>query len=223
LLPELARRAQLEAADLLALWGSAKQNNEAKAQRSAQAAVATGTTPGLQAPLGARLAGRAKPALRRASHKAPAASADLALRLLLRHSSWWQHLVPDDQALLHRLGGDHGTVVAWLEQQLMELGVQTWSALDNLMDGQAWQTQARQWANHGSADEVQSLEDLQRVLHRLWCAELREQVAALIAEGSTERITLDKIATLNERIRGHLQSEQGISSPASSEADNYRK
>ena len=212
LLPELARRAQLEAADLLALWGTAKQKKEAQAQRSAEIAIATGTIPGLRPPQIARFSERTRPSLRRASRKAPAASADLAVRLLLRHSSWWQHLVPEDHALLHRLGGEHGIVVAWLEQQLMELGTQTWSALDQLMTGQPWQERARQWVNHGSADEVQSVEDLQRVLHRLWCAELREQVAALIAEGSTERMRLDQIAALNGRIRSHLQAEQGLAS-----------
>ena len=43
--------------------------------------------------------------LRSAGRRAPAASADLALRLLLRHSDWWQHLSADDHELLHELGG----------------------------------------------------------------------------------------------------------------------
>ena len=48
---------------------------------------------------------------RAAGRRAPAASADLALRLLLRHADWWERLAADDHELLHELGGTHGAVV----------------------------------------------------------------------------------------------------------------
>ena len=68
LLPELARQAQLESADLAALWGHA-------------AAPARPWQGALRAP--ARHPGR----------RAPAGLADQALRLLLRHNDWWERLV----------------------------------------------------------------------------------------------------------------------------------
>ena len=85
LLAELARRGQLEVADLLALWGG--QPPPAPQARAPQ------------------LPARAP--LRKPGRRAPAALADLALRLLLRHSDWWTRLSNDDHALLHEIGRAH--------------------------------------------------------------------------------------------------------------------
>jgi DNA primase len=152
LLGELARQTQLDSADLGALWGGAAQPALAAPSRS------PGPAPGLRAPL------------RRAGRRAPAAVADLALRLLLRHSDWWARLAGPDHEMLHGLGGTHGEVIAWLEQQITEHGDLPWAALEQAMDGQAWQAEARGWVAAAAAEEEQSFEDLQRVVHRLWRA-----------------------------------------------------
>ncbi len=183
LLPELARQAQLELADLGALWGTAA----APARRPAQAP--------LRAPL--RLAGR----------RAPAGTADLALRLLLRHSDWWERLAGEDHALLHGLGGAHGEVVAWLERHLTEMGPQTWSALDQAMAGEAWQAQAKGWVNAADAGEEQDFDDLQRVLHRLWIDHLGAQAQLLAASGED----LPRLRLLNDQI---ARLKAGLSAPA---------
>jgi DNA primase len=185
LLPELARQAQLELADLGALWGTTAA---APARRSPQAP--------LRAPL--RLAGR----------RAPAGTADLALRLLLRHGDWWERLSGEDHALLHGLGGAHGEVVAWLERQLTEHGPQTWAALDQAMADEPWQAQARGWVNAADADEEQGFGDLQRVVHRLWIDHLGAQAQLLAATGED----LPRLRTLNDQI---ARLKAGLSGPAS--------
>jgi len=188
LLPELARTALLELADLHALWGEAAATPPRPALRS--------PLPAVQAPL------------RRAGRRAPAASADLALRLLLRHSDWWERLSADDHELLHGLGGVHGEVVAWLERQLTEHGPQTWGALDQALTDETWQDTARAWIAGVAPDEEQGFDDLQRVLHRLWVARLEEEVAALIEEGRTDREVLDRIGALRRRIAAHRAAER---------------
>ncbi len=188
LLPELARTALLELADLHALWGEAAATPPRPALRS--------PLPAVQAPL------------RRAGRRAPAASADLALRLLLRHSDWWERLSADDHELLHGLGGVHGEVVAWLERQLTEHGPQTWGALDQALTDETWQDTARAWIAGAAPDEEQGFDDLQRVLHRLWVARLEEEVAALIEEGRTDREVLDRIGALRRRIAAHRAAER---------------
>ncbi len=195
LLPELARQAQLEMADLVALWGGAAQSS---------AAPAVTTRPRSPPP----------PALRKPCRRAPAAGADLALRLLLRHSDWWAHLSSADHGLLHELDGLHGDVVAWLEQQITEHGDLTWSALEQAMQDQTWHATARHWVESAAADEEQCLADLQRVVHRLWCTRLRDELSALIAQGQTGPEQLQAVAALNERIRFHLQAERALASPA---------
>ena len=187
LLPELARAGQLSADDLSGLWALGVASVAAPRPRSG----------GLALPR--RLSGGGR--------RAPAASADLALRLLLRHSDWWERLTTEDQQLLHDLGGNHGLAVAWLEQQLTEHGALTWAALDTALADQPWQAEARAWVAAAAADEEQSLPDLQRVMHRLWNARLDAAVKALIAQGHTDRDHLVRIQALRQQIAHHRAAE----------------
>ncbi len=181
--PELARRAGLGVEDLVSLWGGAAPPRPAPAP------------PALRRPL--RPSGR----------RAPAASADLALRLLLRHSDWWERLSGDDHHLLHELGGSHGEAVAWLERQITEHGAQTWAALDEALTGQPLHDEARAWVAGGSFDAEHDFNDLQRVLHRLWIAHHEDTVRSLIAEGRTDRDHLDRIAACRDLIKQHRAAE----------------
>jgi DNA primase len=151
--------------------------------------------------------------LRSPGRRAPAAGADLAVRLLLRHSDWWALLSNQDHEMLHDLGGTHGAVIAWLEQQITEHGDLTWAALDEAMQGLDWHAQVRQWVQGVDTEEEQSLGDLQRVVHRLWRTRLGDEVAALIAAGTTDREQLDRVRELRKRIDFHTQAERGIPPP----------
>ncbi len=195
LLPELARTGQLPLSDLASLWGQAVEASGSPALRRA-----------------------ALPSARRSSasgRRPPAASADLALRLLLRHSDWWDRLSADDQQMLHDLGGSHGAAVAWLEQQLTEHGALTWAALDPSMPEEPWREEARHWVGAAAADEDQSPGDLSRVIHRLWVARLENEVQAVIAEGQLGRDQLDRISGLREQIRLHKADESALAKLAS--------
>ena len=173
---------------LSSLWGSA-----APASAAQRTGLALPRTP-------RRMPGR----------RAPAGSADLALRLLLRHNDWWAHLGNDDHELLHDLGGTHGAAVAWLEQSITEHGEQTWAALDQALDGVEWQADARRWVQGAGVDEEQSLPDLQRVLHRIWIARLREDLSEMIAQGANDRDKLDRVAALQKRVEFHLRAEREL-------------
>ena len=182
LLPELARQAQMEAADLAALWG------QAQAARSGAARPAPG---GMVRPARSRATGR----------RAPPGLADQALRLLLRHNEWWEQLSGEDRGLLHELGGTHGAALAWLERQLTEHGPQTWTALDEAMAEEDWAPQARGWLNAVVADEAHGFEDLQRVLQRMWITALGEDADA-IANSEPDAEGLARLRQLRERIAG---------------------
>ena len=183
--PELARRAALSTEDLVSLWGGA-----APPPRPAAAPMPAPRRP-----------------LRGAGRRAPAASADLALRLLLRHSDWWERLSGEDHHLLHELGGNHGAAIAWLEREITEHGPQTWAALDEALTEQPLHDEARTWAGGATIDEEQSFEDLQRVLHRLWRDHFEQEARSLIAEGRTDREHLDRIAACHELIKQHRAAE----------------
>jgi DNA primase len=148
--------------------------------------------------------------LPRPPKQAPAAGADLVLRLLLRHSSWWEQLSSDDHHLLHGLGGPHGEALAWLERQLMEHGPQPWSVLLEALATERFAAQARAWVGDGSIEESHELADLQRVVHRLWVDHLVQAVGGLIAEGRTDREQLDRIAALNAAIKQHREAQAAL-------------
>jgi DNA primase len=185
---ELARQAQLGTEDLVALWGGAVTPHR----------PAPSQPPPLPLP---------RRSVRSAGRRAPAASADLALRLLLRHSDWWERLSADDQHLLHDLGGTHGEAVAWLEQQITEHGPQTWAALEAALSGQPLHSEALRWVDGVSFDEEHAFDDLQRVVHRLWVAHYREVMNALIAEGRTDREQLDRIDACGKQIKHHQAAQ----------------
>jgi DNA primase len=182
LLPELARHAQLEPADLASLWGTASTMT--------RQAPRTGIPPAATAPL------------RRSGRQAPAGTADLALRLLLRHSDWWERLSGEDQSLLHGLGGQHGAVVAWLERQLTEHGALTWAALDTAMAEEPWNEHARAWVNAAAPDEEQGFQDLHRVAQRILIDELEGQARELVGLAEFTRDDLEQLRSLRERIAG---------------------
>ena len=200
MLGELARRAQLDLGELTSLWGGAAGAPFPPASPKARANAAP-----------------PRVALRAPGRRAPAALADLAVRLLLRHSDWWARLSGDDHTLLHELGSTHGEVVAWLEQQITEHGDQPWAVLVEALHDQPWQEQAKQWVASVAVDEEQVFDDLLRVTHRLWRARLEQEVADLIATGQTDRATLDQVQALRKRIQAHQAAERAPSGPASSQ------
>ncbi len=160
LLPELATQARLEAADLAQLWGTAR----------APAPRAAGERSG---PVRLLRPG--------ALRVAPAGPADVALRLLLQHSDWWDRLPPDDQQLLHELDPPYGDVIRWLETAMVEHGPQTWSHLNDALSGEPWAERARAWVRAGLGDEQHSFEELQRCLGLLWQTLLRQEAEAIVA------------------------------------------
>ncbi len=146
---------------------------------------------------------------RRGARRAPAGLADLALRLLLLHSDWWESLSAQDQQLLHELGGSHGEAVAWLERRITDQGAQTWAALSQAVGEEIWADEARAWVAAADTQEQQSYADLQTVLHRLWIARLEALSSQLAAESSASADTAEQLEQLarlrevRERIQQH--------------------
>jgi DNA primase len=216
LLPELARRAQLEPADLAGLWGGAAAGGPAASNGGAREGQSAGPR---QPGSGRRLGGGGFGA--RGGRRAPAATADLALRLLLQHGDWWERLSPEDHELLHGLGGAHGLAVAWLERQLTEHGVQTWAALaqqlqvdadsapagEDADDAGEWAAAVQRWMNapqtlsESDAGVAEQFEDLQRVLQRLWLARLEDEASTLAAQATGDAEAMQRLRLLHERMR----------------------
>ena len=195
-LGELAKEASWATDELRTAWDA--RPAPARRQRSASEPPAL---PGANRP---RSSGR----------QAPAKSADLALRLLLRHTDWWDRLSADDQQLLHELGGEHGAAIGWLEQQITEHGPQPWAALDETLAGHALHAAARRWVPAAAVDEEQVFENLQSVLLRLWIDRRESEAAALIAQGHTDREALDRINAVHQDMRRLRAAVAALTRPA---------
>lgn len=173
LLGDLARSAQMQPDELRRLWGGGTASPPPPRQARAEGGAGTPRP----APFG-----------RRPARPVPPASADLALRLLLRHGDWWHELSADDHQLLHELGGAHGELVSWLERQLMDHGALTWSALDEALRDDPLHAHAVRLADPASMDEPHTAEDLRRVMQRLWIDRLGSAADDAVAAGDLARL-----------------------------------
>jgi len=188
ILGELARGAQLDAGELANLWrgGSASRAGAA-------------SSPPEPRPAGPRM-NRARPSAVLA-RGAPAGPADHAMRLLLLHSEWWEHLAPDDQQLLHELPAAHGQLCAWLERRLVENGPEAWAVLASAVQESDLQDFARRLVPPDSlADEI-DFGQLRNVLDRLWIDKLKAEETRLIAAAGHDPQALAAYRQVHERRR----------------------
>ena len=217
LLPELAQRSRLSNEDLADLWRDAAAPTRSGA---ADGSAADGSAS--RRAVGVPFRAPTRAPTRPGSRRAPAASADLALRLLLRHSDWWERLAGEDRELLHELGGVHGAAVAWLERQIAEHGPLTWAALDAALDGSQESelpshaaddsefdappvplaVPVRAWVNGTAFEDQHEFGDLQHVLRRLHIDRLETQARDLSTQATAaDSEARQQLRTLLDRIR----------------------
>ena len=88
------------------------------------------------------LAAAARPARRIAGRVLPASREDRVLRLLLTEPQTWDLLSVEEHHLLCALPAPHGSLFAWLENQLHDHGAQPWAALREGLRGHAQEAHA---------------------------------------------------------------------------------
>ena len=121
LLPELARQAQLDLADLASLWGLG----------SAGAPPVRRVNPSSSRSFSPTRAGLAE-----VRHEEKAA------RLLLLRSHWWNDLAAQDHELLCGLTGWIGELFRWLDREIVDRGEEEWPELRALLAQTAWGPEA---------------------------------------------------------------------------------
>ncbi len=187
LVGEIAKLALLPEAELLEQW----QGGDASmpAQRPRRDAD----------PARRPLAPLSRPSKRRGRVE-PDSPADQAVRILLLHSDWWDQLNADDHQLLHELPGEHGELVAWLERRLVDHGPETWAVMQTALADDAMDAMATRIMQAMAADDEHAVDELHRVLSRLWIERL-EQEAAALASNADGREALDKLKQVRARIQ----------------------
>ena len=157
LLPELARQAQLEPADLASLWGI-----------GVAAPALPARSPGWVAP---SAPARPRQGLGGIRHE------ERAARLLLLRSHWWNALGTDDHELLCGLQGWLGEFFRWLDREIVDRGEQEWPALRAALDEPAWGADAIKLVDGSELLVVPELHDLHNAIRHIRGAP--EQQAAM--------------------------------------------
>ena len=68
---------------------------------------------------------------------------------------------------------------------------------------QVWFDQARRWVESAAPEDQQRLDDLERVLHRMWIDRLGELARQLAASALSDREQLQQLKAMRERIDRH--------------------
>ena len=147
---------------------------------------------------------RPPPPLSRQTHRrgrvVPDSPADQAIRILLLHSEWWDQLNADDHQLLHELPGEHGELVAWLERRLVDHGPEAWAVMHAALADDSMDAMATRIMQAMAADDEHAIDELHRVLSRLWIERL-ELEAAVLAANAGERESLDRLKQVRAQIQ----------------------
>ncbi len=162
LLGEIAQVAQMPGADLAQLWGLSTAGARGAGARA---------VPRFHSPAARRM------------QQLPTGPADQALRMLLRHSDWWEQLASEDHELLHGLAEPHGTVFAWLERQLHEHGALPRGTLQSALAEAGHAEFTARLMNSMAADDDVAFSDLRSVVNLLWRSHLGQRSEALAALG----------------------------------------
>jgi DNA primase len=205
ILPDLAQHGGLTVGDLNQLW----QTAGGAAAAPAAAAPASPARPGGGPPA---MAGRPPARRTNTTRHAPASPADHALRMLLLHSEWWNHLTADDHELLHGLPEPHGPVFAWLERQMAEHGAMPWAALEQGLNAAALQDAGTSLVPPSALQDEMTLAGLRTVLNGMWIQRLEQQQTELIALAATDPSALPRWRALgvqlDERRRARLEAQR---------------
>lgn len=113
---------------------------------------------------------------------------DQAARLLLSHMAFLENFSPEDAATLAQLDAPYGSLFAWIEQQFLAHGAQSWAVLREHMRGhviEEFATQLMQ-GHHaqidGPLDEIR--DELRDSLSRIVLDHLEKQNRQLITQAS---------------------------------------
>ncbi|MDI4632286.1 DNA primase [Pelomonas sp. V22] len=134
----------------------------------------------------------------RLPRRAPPGPADVALRMLLLNSLWWEQLSADDQGLLHDLPEPHGPLVAWLERFLVNHGPGPWTVVEAALTDEGLIEQVQALGGWDHAEEA-ALDDFRAVLRTLLISRLEEEQRLITSAGAAA--DLGRYRELNEQIR----------------------
>ena len=147
-----------------------------------------------------------------ATRRAPRRPEDRIVQLLLTQARWWDQLTAEDHELLHALAAPHGTLLAWLERDIVEHGPRPWAAVRTTLEAEAELAGLLPQLSLDASDHFEAgPEELRVLLDRLHLAALNERLIQLTAEAAPDREALHAIQALDQHrtaLRKRIQSAE---------------
>jgi DNA primase len=223
LLNELTDLVQIGSHELLRLWsaepsGQARGHSSAGYAGSGQADRSGGRSG--QGDFKPRWSGPSSSFKRRNSpppspgvRRQAAPRQDRAVQLLFSAMAAWEELSPSQQTLLCELPAPHGDVLAWLDHQLHEHGVQPWAALREALRGHAHEAWLCGLVEQAPTELEHDHGELASILHEMEKAQISAQLSEMAPHVATDPALYERFKTLSARYAQLKSTPSGIIHP----------
>ena len=219
LLNELADLVQIGSHELQRLWSV-----DAPGNARTQTGGSTGDRGAGQAGQGyvkPRWGGASNPSFKRRTSPPPstglrrqaAPRQDRAVQLLFSAMAAWEELSPTQQTLLCELPSPHGDVLAWLDHQLHEQGVQPWAALREALRGHPQETWLCALVEQAPSELEHDQGELASILHEMEKAQISAQLSEMAPHVATDPALYERFKTLSARYAQLKSTPSGIIQP----------
>jgi DNA primase len=139
---------------------------------------------------------------------------DRAVQLLFSAMAAWEELSPTQQSLLCELPAPHGDVLAWLDHQLHEHGVQPWAALREALRGHPHEAWLSALVEQAPSELEHDHGELASILHEMEKAQLSAQLSEMAPHVATDPALYERFKALSARYAQLKSTPSGIIHPS---------
>ena len=135
---------------------------------------------------------------------------DRAVQLLFSAMATWEELSPTQQTLLCELPAPHGDVLAWLDHQLHEHGVQPWAALREALRGHPHEAWLCALVEQAPTELEHDQGELASILHEMEKSQLSTQLSEMAPHVATDPALYERFKALSTRYAQLKSTPSGI-------------
>ena len=218
LLNELADLVQIGSHELLRLWstqpsGGARSPGGAGHTDRTPPTVRSGNNTSRWRDPNPRFQRRPAPAPSTGLRRQAAPRQDRAVQLLFSTMAAWEELSPSQHSLLCELPAPHGEVLAWLDHQLHEHGVQPWAALREALRGHPHETWLCGLVEQAPSELEHDPGELASILHEMEKAQLSAQLSEMAPHVAADPALYERFKALSARYAQLKSTPSGIIHP----------
>ena len=137
--------------------------------------------------------------------RGPSSRQDRAVQILFNDMRQWELLSSTQHSMLCALDAPHGELFKWMDQQLHELGVQSFAALMEGLKGHAQYGWIDKLLKNTPADLENTPQELASILVEMEKDSIDQELKVLIPKANSDPVAYERVRFLNNR-RARLKS-----------------